>query len=336
GRVDLPQIGRLRRPQGEVMKRALAIALACAMSVPSVAFAQNASTMADARFHEGLAFVQAGEYEQARLAFEQAYAISKDPTTLWNLALAEMKTNHPVEAIRHFRQFKRDPKANPQDLPTCTNLIERMEAQTCHVTVKTAPGAEITVDGERWTENAPTSDPIDIGEGVHTIRVQLGTRWASKDVDGVKGQEITITLDVGEAPPPDNRDHVVPPPSHEKAVAFPPPTGAIILGGVGIVGLGLGVGFGLDAMSAKSDGQDQEKAQPCSNPTSAACGAIHDTQDHANRSALISNIGFIGGGALLAGGIVWWLVAPRKVEESAQIVPIVKKDFAGISVGRSF
>ena len=116
---------------------------------------------------------------------------------------------------------------------------------------------------------------------------------------------------------------------------FPPPTGALIVGGVGLVGLGLGVGFGLDALSAKSNGQDAEKSEPCANPTSAACAAIHDTQDHANRSALISNIGFIGGGALLAGGIVWWLAAPRKTEIS-RIVPMVNKGFAGLSYGRNF
>jgi hypothetical protein len=287
-----------------------------------------------------MAFVQAGQYEQARLSFQQAYAISKDPTTLWNLALAEMKTNRPVDAIRHFRAFKRDPKANTTDLPTCDTLINRLEAQTCRVNVTTTTGAEIKVDGERWPDNAPTPGPIDVGEGVHTITVSLGQKSQSKEVTAQKGQEVNVTIDIAETvvvlPPPHREDHVEPPKTEEKKVAFPPPTGAIILGGVGIVGLGLGVGFGVDALSTKSNGQAMEKSEPCANPSSAACGQIHDTQDHATRSALISNIGFIGGGALLAGGIVWWLVAPRKIEQSAQIVPVFNKDFAGLAVGQSF
>ena len=324
------------------LKLSIVLALAAAPTfTPSVAHAQNASTMADARFHEGMAFANAGQYEQARLAFQQAYAISKDPTTLWNLALAEMKTNRAVDAIRHFRAFKRDPKASSTDLPTCDTLINRLEAQTCRVQVKTAAGAEISVDGERWQDAAPTPGPIDVGEGVHTIRVSLGTRWATKDINGVKGQEIVITLDVGESitvlPPPHHEDHPTEPPkTEEKSVVFPPPTGAIILGGVGLVGLGLGIGFGLDSSSKKSDGQTLEQSHPCANPTSAACAQINDTHDGATRSALISNIGFIGGGALLAGGIVWWLVAPRKVQKSAQIMPVFNKGFAGLAIGQAF
>ncbi len=309
------------------------ITIAALCLAPSIAYAQNASTMADARFHEGLAFVQAGQYEQARLAFAQAYAISKDPTTLWNLALAEMKTNHPVDAIRHFRQFKRDPKANAQDIPTCTSLIERMEAQTCHVIVKTAPGAEITVDGERWSEEAPTSDPIDVSEGVHTIRVQLGTRWASKDIEGVKGQEVTITLDVGEAPQ-EHHDHDVGPPTHDRTKMFPPPTGAMILGGVGLVGVGLGVGFGLASSSAGSDAQTLADKKVCANAASPDCASLQSKNDTAKQDGVISTIGYVGGGALVAGGIIWWLVAPR--HEEVAVAPSVGRGSATLTLSGRF
>ncbi len=301
--------------------------------LPSLAYAQNASTMADARFHEGMAFVQAGQYEQARLAFQQAYAISKDPTTLWNLALAEMKTNRPVDAIRHFRAFKRDPKANTTDLPTCDTLIQRLEAQTCRVQVQTATGAEITVDGERWADNAPTPGPIDVGEGAHTIRVSLGARVATKDIDGVKGQEITITLDVGEAsalPPPHHDDHPAEPPkSEEKSVAFPPPTGAIILGGAGIIGLGLGVGFALDSSSKRSSFDNAN----CATVGSASCA---DTRSSGTTASTIAYVGYIGGGALLAGGIVWWLVAPRTKMQSVGLAPMISPGLAGLSLHKSF
>lgn len=316
----------------EEMKKVVALVMVGALAVPNVAFAQNASTMADARFHEGLAFVQAGQYEQARLAFAQAYAISKDATTLYNLALAEMKTGHDVEAIRHFRQFKRDPNAKQSDIPQCDELIKRMEAQTCQVNVTTAPGAEITVDGQRWGENAPTSDPIDVGEGKHTIRVQLGARWASKDVDAQKGQEIHITLDVGVSE--HHEDHPVEPPEHEKKVMFPPPTGAIILGGLGLVGLGVGIGMGVASSGSASDAQALADRKACANTSSADCASLKSKNDTAKSDGLVSVIGYAGGGALLAGGIVWWLVAPR--HEMVSVEPSVGPHAASINLSGRF
>jgi hypothetical protein len=291
--------------------------------------------MADARFHEGMAFVQAGQYEQARLSFQQAYAISKDPTTLWNLALAEMKTNRPVDAIRHFRAFKRDPKANTTDLPTCDTLIHRLEAQTCRVNVTTTAGAEIKVDGERWADNAPTPGPIDVGDGVHTITVSLGEKSQSKDVTAQKGQEINITIDIAPTvvvlppPPPHREDHLEPPKTEEKKVVFPPPTGAIILGGVGIVGLGLGVGFALDSSSKRTSFDNAN----CATVGSQNCA---DIRSSGTTASTIAYVGYIGGGALLAGGIVWWLVAPRTKLETVGVTPMLSPGLAGLSLHKSF
>lgn len=313
---------------------ALVLSLAQPLLFPAVAHAQNASTMADARFHEGMAFVQAGQYEQARLAFQQAYAISKDPTTLWNLALAEMKTNRPVDAIRHFRAFKRDPKANTTDLPTCDSLIQRLEAQTCRVQVQTATGAEISVDGERWADNAPTPGPIDVGDGSHTITVTLGSKSATQDVTAQKGQEVTVKIDIAETvvvlPPPHHEDHHVDPPkTEEKSVAFPPPTGAIILGGVGIIGLGLGVGFALDSTSKRNTFDSQN----CATIGTTSCT---DLRSSGTTASTISYVGYIGGGALLAGGLVWWIVAPRTKLQTVGLTPMLSPGLAGLSLHKSF
>jgi hypothetical protein len=312
----------------------LVLSLAQPVLVSGVAYAQNASTMADARFHEGMAFVQAGQYEQARLAFQQAYAISKDPTTLWNLALAEMKTNRPVDAIRHFRAFKRDPKANTTDLPTCDSLIQRLEAQTCRVNVTTATGAEIKVDGERWADNAPTPGPIDVGDGAHTITVSLGSKSESRDVTATKGQEINITINIDDTvvvlPPPHRDEHPIEPPkTEEKSVAFPPPTGAIILGGVGIIGLGLGVGFALDSTSKRSTFDSQN----CATVGTTSCT---DLRSSGTTASTISYVGYIGGGALLAGGLVWWIVAPRTKMQTVGLTPMLSPGLAGLSLHKSF
>src|SRR5689334_6911414 len=59
------------------------------------------------RFQEGVAAVDAGNYEAARLAFQQAYAIKPHPSVLRNLGQAELRTGHYLEAARHLSTFLR-------------------------------------------------------------------------------------------------------------------------------------------------------------------------------------------------------------------------------------
>ncbi|MGH7286297.1 MAG: hypothetical protein ACRELY_32670, partial [Polyangiaceae bacterium] len=144
------------------------------------------------------------------------------------------------------------------------------------------------------------------------------------------GQEITITLDVGEAPAPDNRDHVVGPPAHEETQVFPPPTGAIILGGLGVVGIGTGIGFALASSSKRSDFDSQN----CAAVGTSAC---KDLRDSGTMASTVSWIGYIGGGALLAGGIVWWIAAPRKREvASVGVSPMTGPGIAGLHLQGRF
>jgi hypothetical protein len=116
---------------------------------------------------------------------------------------------------------------------------------------------------------------------------------------------------------------------HSLAVAFPPPTGAIILGGVGIVGLGLGVGFALDSNSKRTSFDNAN----CATVGSQNCA---DIRSSGTTASTIAYVGYIGGGALLAGGIVWWLLAPRTKTETVGITPMLSPGLAGLSLHKSF
>jgi hypothetical protein len=81
---------------------------------------------------------------------------------------------------------------------------------------------------------------------------------------------------------------------------------ALVLGGVGVVGLGLGAAFGGVALSQKSSA---EVACP-----GAACATRDGSNDwsHAALSGDVSTVGFIVGAAALAGGLTLWLAAPAR------------------------
>lgn len=86
-------------------------------------------------------------------------------------------------------------------------------------------------------------------------------------------------------------------------------TAGIVLGSAGVVGLGVGGIFGLVAMNHEKKARDV-----C---TDNLCDPSSDGVDRTNKAqtaALVSTIGFVAGGALLAGGLVLYFTAPKTGE----------------------
>src|SRR6266851_5529682 len=89
---------------------------------PAKAQEKDAVTeMARRRFQEGVKFFDQKRFEEARAAFLQAYALKHHPAVLLNLAQSEIRSNHPLEAAKHFAAFLRESPS--------TSGAERSEAE---------------------------------------------------------------------------------------------------------------------------------------------------------------------------------------------------------------
>jgi hypothetical protein len=87
-------------------------------------------------------------------------------------------------------------------------------------------------------------------------------------------------------------------PSVQRAIGF-------VVAGIGVVGLGFGAGFGLDAKSKN----DEARRDHCS---AVACTSRGGTLiDEASSSATASTWLFVGGAAALAGGLVLVFTVPK-------------------------
>jgi hypothetical protein len=109
----------------------------------------------------------------------------------------------------------------------------------------------------------------------------------------------------------------------------------LVAGGLGIVGLGLGTAFAVDASSKKSSYQQHETNGHCSDPQ---CATLSQS---ALSSANVSTVAFIAGGVLLATGAVLWLTAPAAPAESTEgtgvaFVPMAGPDGVGAGVWGRF
>ncbi len=104
------------------------------------------------------------------------------------------------------------------------------------------------------------------------------------------------------APPPATSDAATPTPGHGQRI------GGIVLGAAGVVGVGLGAIFGAGASSTWSKAQSECGSASCGSANYAQ--AVSD-QKSAQSSATLATVGFIAGGALLAGGVVLFFTAPK-------------------------
>jgi hypothetical protein len=103
-------------------------------------------------FREGAKAAKAGQWEEARVAYERSYLLRPSPLTRYSLAMAQKETGHVVEALENFRAFLRDPMdaTTSQYRPQAEESILALEGKVAWavVIVASAPsGVEVRIDG---------------------------------------------------------------------------------------------------------------------------------------------------------------------------------------------
>jgi hypothetical protein len=245
-----------------------------------------------------------------------------------------------VEAREQFR------RCAAQGCPTmvvtdCGGWLSDVEKNipTIVVTAKDGSGndlvdVQVMVDGQPLLSKL-TGEALPMNPGAHTFHFSTanGTSTDRQVMvkQGDKNQEVSAVLGAPPAAPP---AAPTPPPAAPAAHAASSPssgsgwkTAGWVLGGIGVVGIGVGAVFGIVAMgdknSAHCDANNFCDPGPLDSGRSAATGA---------------DVGFIVGGALLAGGIVVLLLAPSDggTTGSLHVTPLVGSSVAGASLGGSF
>ena len=147
--------------------------LSSAVSLPAVAQSSDDAVTLQARqrFKEGVDFFDRGKYEEARLAFLQAYTLKKHPAVLLNLAQSSSKAGHHLEAAKYFKQFLKDaPNASPQQRKDAEAGIADARQRLGRIDVVAPPGTEITLDDTERVGTTPLPEPIDVEPGPHTLK----------------------------------------------------------------------------------------------------------------------------------------------------------------------
>ena len=290
---------------------AVLLAASSAFAAPAVRAGDEDTTVAIARerFKEGVAFFDQKQYDKARVAFLQAYALKKHPAVLLNLAQSELRCGHEVDAAKHFSAYLRE--------STTASEAERQAAEAGLNATKAAvalldvnvdeSGTEIYVDGN-LEGISPLPGALYVTPGPHNVEARKGGKTKTQQVNTSAGRQFMADLsfapktqpaqaavagaNANKSAPTKATEEPSPPPEPEQPAA--PSAGRkpffkwLVTSPVGVVGLsltgvGVGGGVGLAVASKKSyDNADSIAAQIAHAASQDSMTPHPDTRDLCN------------------------------------------------------
>ena len=291
---------------------------------------------AEALFNQGRDLMTAGKYVEACPKFEASQQLDPGLGTMLNLAECYEKTGRTASAWAEYREAiplarAAGSKAR-QDLATerAQALQERLSTLTIRAISGEDPNVHLEVrrDGVALQE-AELGSPIPVDPGEHTIEAAAPGKqpWSSKVQVGADAAKVAVEIPPLQAaaggattatpavtPPPGGTSE--PPADKPASSGSAQRTTGLVFGGVGLVGIGLGSFFGLQASSKWSDAKKKCTDYPYD------CGAEGaDLRSSAHSAATVSTVAFVAGGALLATGLVLYFTAPKKQSVALAIGP---------------
>lgn len=325
------------------------VAVGLASLAPAGAFAQEQTeAAATALFDQGRNLMQQGKYAEACPKLAESERLAPSGGTLLNLGECYEHTGQTASAWAAWKDAAARANAAGK-----TDVEKRAAARAAAlepnlaklaISVDSAsdvPGLEVKRDGVK-VGHAEFGLPIPVDPGTHVIDATAPNKqpFSGKVDVAPKQANATVTVTLVDAPqaaptpapvaPPAQASGPVPAPATPEAPTSTwsgQKTVALIVGGVGIVGLGVGSAFGLIAKS-----KNDQALQNCRTSTLCTQTGLNLTDD-AKSAATISTIAFVAGGVALAGGVVLWLTAPSHTSSTGLTVsPLVGSSLGGAAV----
>jgi hypothetical protein len=317
--------------------------------------AHAGSPEAEALFQDGLRHMDAKDYAAACPLFEKSQALEPSVGSLYQLGDCYLSLGRTASAWGSFRAAADAAAAQKDDVraKAARSRAEALSDRLVHVLVvvaQEAPGLVVTIRDQPVPPSSWGS-PLPVDPGTFSVRATAPRKRAFEIPLTLRGegttQKVTIPLlqdEAEDAPPPTSP---APPaasqPGPQQAGVAPPavdiPTAkangwqrplALVVGGLGVVGLGVGSYFGLRSLSKHDDA-----ATHCGASTCDAQG--YDANKDALSSGTTSTVAFLVGGGLLATGIVLWVTTPTAPRAAAlRVVPAVGPRFAGLGASGAF
>ncbi|MEO7040427.1 MAG: hypothetical protein ABI446_14190, partial [Gemmatimonadaceae bacterium] len=296
------------------------------LSTSSAAWAQTTDReRAETHFDLGRRHVQAGRCDLAIEEFRQS--IDFEPTSVGarlNIGDCYVVLGRLPEAFRQYEDAEANARLqNDARIDAAQRSAAEVQAKLVRVIVRepepAVPGAMLSVDGAP-AGTSPWTIALTPGT-THVLDASApdGRRWHAQ-VRGNAGDTVRFDLTAVANSPTTTTRAPTAPAAHPGTTQTRGPLAAVGLGtgAVGLASIATGAVFGVLALSSRSDLADAVNNDPqCSGryPDArcepAAAPRLQPIRDRAFTQSTIADVGLIGGAALLAGGVIMFIVAPR-------------------------
>lgn len=329
-------------------------ALLLTLTLPAHAQSSTGDNRASAGvlFDEAQAALAASKIEEACSKLEASQKLDAQLGTLLHLSACYERLGRVASAWSGWREAADwAGQRNDEREKIARRHAQELEPQVPWLTLRLLKPAPAGLEAKR--DGLPVApallgSAVPVDPGTHKIEVSApGFQKLEKDVTLAQGVRQVVEIDLqlasapaaaSAAPPP-----LVPsdPPGNaaapsDKGGGFQRPLG-LAVGGLGVVALGVGTYFGLDARSLLGDRDDV-----C--PTRKGCTVAEGEKneqlsDDARKSARIANIAWVGGAVLAAAGVTLWLTAPQEKTSASvrpRVTPWASAEGAGCFVQGAF
>jgi serine/threonine-protein kinase len=309
------------------------LCLSAVVSVGTPALAQRSAgekAAAEALFDEGLELLRAEKLQEACNRFEKSQNIDPAVGTLLYLAECYERTGRTASAWATFREAASSASASGQAerARVGAERAQKLEPRLSRWVVDVGSNAELSGlrverDGEPIAA-ALFGEPLPIDPGEHTVSVSAPGYKAWSATLSVPAEKSEQKLQVPALEPEPSAPVAAPPaqpvePAPVRDVTRPEArsrdyTWSWVTGGIGLVGIGAGVVFGLHAADLDAEAKDGCDGTRCFDPDGAKANK------DARSSALIANIGYGVGVAGLGTALILALLEGGQ-DETADSTP---------------
>jgi serine/threonine-protein kinase len=338
------------------LPRASALAI-LVVALASRAAAQSASdkAAAEALFDQGRAAMQEGDFAKACGLLERSQHIDPGVGTLLYLAECYEKSGRSASAWATFREAAdaADRAKEPNRARTGRERAARLEPALSRLTIQVAAETQqiaglsieragrsvqpalwnvpVPVDPSEYqiTASAPGyetwTQSVIVPENAAKISVSVPALKKASEPDKTAGPPLASDAKKPDAPVAPQGSMAGPAGAAPDQAGKSQRTIALVAGGAGIIGVGLGTFFGLRAIGKNADAKTHcSRGYWCDDAEGPALA------EDAKSAARISNVTFAVGGAALAGAAFLYFTSPRESSVNYAVGP------TGVTVWGSF